>query len=78
MMTPEIGRHYLKSGVMTLETCCDARVMTAATEKMATDARKPEIKEMAKNSYFLWCPYGRCYRQTRARYLNFIRTPRDS
>ncbi|MDN7350578.1 hypothetical protein [Acetobacter senegalensis] len=47
--------------------------MTAVTEKMATDARKPEIKEMAENSYFLWCTYGRCYRQTRARYLNFIR-----
>ena len=76
MMTPEIGRHYLKSGVMTSETCCHARVMTAVTEKVATDARKPEIKEMAENSYFLWCTYGRCYRQTRARYLNFLRTLR--
>ncbi|OUL64910.1 hypothetical protein HK16_00350 [Acetobacter senegalensis] len=76
MMTPEFGCHCLKSGVMTSETCCHARVMTAVTEKMATDARKPEIKEMAENSYFLWCPYGRCYRQMRARYRNFIRTLR--
>ncbi|OUI84785.1 hypothetical protein HC62_12965 [Acetobacter tropicalis] len=50
--------------------------MTAVTEKMATDARKPEIKEMAENSYFLWCTYGRCYRQMRACYLNFLRTLR--
>ncbi|WP_212363204.1 hypothetical protein [Acetobacter persici] len=61
---------------MTSETCCHARVMTAVTEKMATDARKPEIKEMAENSYFLWCTYGRCYRQMRARYRNFVRTLR--
>ncbi|MBS1002024.1 hypothetical protein JK169_13570 [Acetobacter persici] len=58
--------------LMTLSGAVTATVMTAVTEKMATDARKPEIKEMAENSYFLWCTYGRCYRQTRARYLNFI------
>lgn len=78
MMTPDFGCHCLKSGVMTSETCCHARVMTAVTEKMATDARKPEIKEMAENSRFLWYPYGRCHRQMRARYLNFMRTLRDA
>ena len=77
-MTPDFGCHCLKNGVMTSETRRYARVMTAVTEKMAADARKHLIMEMAENSHFLWYPYGRCHRQMRARYLNFVRTLRDA
>lgn len=74
MMTPNFGCHCLKSGVMTSETCCHARVMTPATEKTTTNARKCLIMEMAENSHFLWYPYGCRHRQMKARYLNFLRT----
>ena len=67
MMTPDFGCHCLKSGVM-----------TAVTENTATGVRKRQIMGMAENSHFLWHPYGRCHRQMRARYLNFLRTLRDA